>query len=72
MANRRRGKYLNRAWLILVHCLTHCWYVILNSPLTTKGTKFTKVREGIAMLFPNFVCFVVKNDERTSTSCVEQ
>jgi len=27
------------------------------------------------MLFPNFaffVCFVVKNNERTSTSCIEQ
>jgi len=55
--------------------VSHCWYVILNSLLTTKGAKFTKVREGIAMLFPNFVffvCFVVKNNERTSTTCVEQ
>ena len=55
--------------------VSHCWYVILNSPLTTKGTKFTKVRKGNSNAFPNFVffvCFVVKNNERTSTTCVEQ
>ena len=40
----------------------------------THHEEFTKEREGNSKAFPNFVFsvwFVVKNNERASTSCVE-